>query len=655
MVFTKKSLFAGSIVFFTALGILLSTQPSWYLQNAYLTGLIGSLVYILLPIFLVYFKSIPFIQLKTAHWEYNAIYNWSIGSVIIFLIYTLFYLLFKTPLEVFFYIILSISIAYDGLRLFKKDTLFDEIITVPKFTKKSAIFVGLFACALVYYYLLYWRNWAPAYTQLTDLLNHNTVANSILQGRFAWFPSQLTDSIQLDSYLTVFHLQLAMARLFFSAFNLFEFQFVMQFVLLGFTFKLFQTFLSLFSKYWWVVILTALLVIIPNAPTLSFIRYAVVPNEVVFLLAPVVIYLLAFHEFKSKKEKNITLLLLLLISFSFHFISTILILPAIIIFNSKPFFEKRLVISFVQYFIIITSLFLVLNAAFFKINIAYIILQILGALGLTSDTFKALSNQPIWIHMRYYALYLSPVVFSLIYAIIILFFKKIPVKFLYITIPAAIYFLISQISLPFADRLSSLILIFLAPLIVIFLNKFDSIKSTVSIVLLLCFMITTILFSYIRKVDDYPPYQFWTKENADLIQLVEQDIQINHINPSKIYTLAEPMTKMQAQSMLQTQGGGSYMSTDERDNIYKSIKNQQLYCGENNAFEYSLLIINARFFQWYNNPNSYKSNVDNVWFDYGTDVQSQQNITQFDINWFEANIISSYQTHQGKIAILQCE
>ncbi len=636
-----------------------------YNNNSYsdISVLIGIIFFILFPITLFEAIKTPLrLKLPNLGLLENEMIKWLFGSAGVFALYFINYITIKFDISILLVSISTIITVIQATIGITKPTERIDHSPDNKGKKvtikwKSLAIDAVLLSAITIYYSYFFNSWAPAGTQMTDLFNHNTVVNRLNDGDFALFPSQLTDSIQLSAYTNIFHTMFGVARAFFKAEYLFEFQSFLQLPILFLFYFIFKRFIQYITKKSGEIIAAvgSLLVLIPNAPNLSFNRFAIVPSQVLFIFLPIVILLI-------KKQKYKTTIALFAILTLFHFMSAVLmllvIIPLIMTQQQWPkVLFKRKSLTITNLLISLFAAFAILNVFIFKLEFSQFFTNIASFLGFDSDATNSSSSRTIWATLWFGTTAMSPILFAVLTVTILFFTFFIDNKYIWIKIPTALSFALFLLPIPFGRRIASLLPALAAIMIVLSIDSIKT-KKLVKIIAISIVASSSMLYIVMQSsnyIYQYYNFQVWTKGELKTVLEAKEIIEDNNIDTKNVYILTEPMTKMLAQSVINSPGAGTYMYPEERNKLYDFVENREFYCGEdeeNNEYTHMLFIYTSRLYQWKLDPKKRLSGIDNLWYFLGDDLNSKKEIQEFDHSFIPQEDTIKYSNNGDRLYIL---
>jgi len=611
-----KKLFKSSV-------LLVLLVLAFWLNNSWLSALTAGTYLFVFPLILTEFFEF-FVKKKLVKSIegrlYKNIIKWAIGGVLLLMIY------FLNNVFIGFDPIVAIPtistfitsiIVILNIKTRKKD---EKIKVINKLTLKNnapdiaalAIFLASFIYGIC--------QWSGSYTQLTDLMNHMTASNSLNNGMFSFFPNNLTPSIQLPAYTTVYHTLLASLLTIIKNGDIIKLQFLTQIPILLTTYFVYKSFIkTLYPKInKWVIAAVSALIIIPNGGTLESIHYAIVPNQIVFLLFPIIATLVL------QKKYRIAIITIILSSI-FHFISTFIVLCSIILILAiqnkkiKNILHHKIVSKIIPTTIIICIAIAVTDLFTRWIGIPDLLLSLTDAMGVKSELISTALRDANEINsqkklllksLRYYTLPILGMVFIITFLGNYFYKKRI-----WLFLPLTIFFLISLLPAPFSHRFNTMLLAFLIPLIPDFIQQIKMPKiNNQFLTTFLAFGLLTIssshvFYNFARKPYPYFQYNMFSSQEIEASQIIAEDLENQNISTDDVYILSNPSMKMVMQSIGKIKGSGSYMSVKQRSEIKDDLYYGRTECEELSDDSYIVTISSPRTLQWLS-----KKDLGNVWY-----------------------------------------
>jgi hypothetical protein len=530
--------------------------------------------------------------------------KWVIGLTILYISWLV---MFWLPLSFFYKILIALCINFVYVLFNQKE---EESVSIYTNRQKIQLIVGsLFACIITY--TLFNLVWGGD-TQMTDVYNHNTVVNSILQGYTGFLPTQLTDSIQLNTYSTVFHFLFTLGRSFFPAYELYTFQQIIQWLLISITYITVVSLSFRLSKNWYLSLITPLLLFTASSPTPTFVHYSFVPNTIYFIVLP--LFFSLFLQSKNKVLHWITIVFLALL----HAFNSVFIL---ILYIVKIIIRGR----FKNIFVILslsTLISLLVGQIIFKLNIPYYLSFVPYIKSLVTST-----SDPAVLGSLISYFHFSGVWYFIIATTSGIYFllqKKVTNNLFILAFLLLSLTLLSLLVIPFSDRFAAILPAIAIPLFVVIIDKLDTNKNykhLIAIFIIVFSIIQMANLSY-KPIDTYYSSQFWTRVTDNELKNVTQLLTVEQLE--SLYIMAEPMTQMVLLSNTGVRGSGTYMLPLERKELYTAFINGQPVCKKN----YTLIAINSRLISWLEQPSKQTSNTENIWYDNVSKITNSYSINQ---------------------------
>jgi hypothetical protein len=581
-----------------------------FLNEGYARPILANSLYIVYPIFLCFLKPIPFIlNLKNAGVKFLS--YWLLGSLISYLGYFLFHSIINISLVNWFYLSCIISFIFDFWLLYKNQFKIKPLLEI-KFSLRS---VACYLAILIIYFLLY-PFLLKNSVNLTDNFNHQTVVNSLLNGSFSFFPSNLSLSLQLNSYTTLFHYGLSISNLFFSQNQLIKFYEINQYLMIIVITYFINSISIQITKNRYIGYIISGIFIFASGPIPTFNHTSLVPSLIhIILTFGVMLYILEINT--NKGNKSFLIGLLLLGYFSFHFVNTLLMIPVLTIFyllfsnntilklklaQVSPILSQSLVI--VAYIIIAITLITRFKPLSYLPNLA-------SVSGLFQQLLSSEANKTVGGLVRSYALGLSPFVYitSLLGVIVLAFSKSNVERFISLILIGIVF--LSHIPIFFTERIGLSFVISTLIIILCLVLKFGS-NTNYKLFLTVCLLglIATPIIENVTK-QDYYTKSFWNTNSYAIIEGVRPLIEANTIDRSNTIVVSDPMTNQMIEAVYNIKGEGSYASIDTRTKLIALLNTPDI-C---NTKQDKLLINSARVEDWKKLKEKALILNNNIWFD----------------------------------------